>query len=79
VPIILGDGLVKLTGQNPEDDKYFQYNLLLFKPWRSFSNLRPDGHSWSDMFDRADFSPYCRKLIANMIVDAECRDAKTEH
>ncbi|KAF8122487.1 hypothetical protein EV363DRAFT_1102559, partial [Boletus edulis] len=76
IPVILGDSLPKRDGTLDNDAQYYHYMLLLFRPWRHFDDILSHGESWSDAFERAHFSPYCQQLMANMVVDSECRDAK---
>ncbi|KAG6376680.1 hypothetical protein JVT61DRAFT_1688 [Boletus reticuloceps] len=76
VPVIIGDALPKRNGDAIHDKEYFRYLLLLFKLWRSYEDLCSDGSSWKDAFEQSVFSSYCRSLISNMEVDAECRDAR---
>ncbi|KAF8421886.1 hypothetical protein L210DRAFT_3319027, partial [Boletus edulis BED1] len=76
VPVILGQSLSRCGTDTLHDDDYYRYLLLLFKPWRSFTDLRADGSTWREAYESTRFSPQCVSLIRNMEVDAECRDAK---
>jgi hypothetical protein len=78
ISVILGDGLPKWDGLLKHDEQFYQYMLLLFQPWHHFEDfIHPDKH-WSVAFEHASFSCYCKELMANMVVDSECRDTKTE-
>ncbi|KAF8426463.1 hypothetical protein L210DRAFT_3307599, partial [Boletus edulis BED1] len=76
VPVLIGDAVPKRNGEFIHDEEYYRHLLLLFKPWRAYDDLRSNEISWKEAFDRTDFSPYCRSLIADMEVDAECREAR---
>ncbi|KAF8125570.1 hypothetical protein EV363DRAFT_1098360, partial [Boletus edulis] len=76
VPVLIGDALPTRNGDPSRDEEYYHYLLLLFKPWCEYEDLRSDGINWKTAFEHTVFSSYCRSLIRNMEVDAECRDAR---
>ncbi|KAJ7887528.1 hypothetical protein B0H14DRAFT_2273039, partial [Mycena olivaceomarginata] len=50
--------------------------LILFKPWRTFQDLKDTGDKWADVYDWTTFSSYATRIIANMQVERECKDAR---
>ncbi|KAF9005687.1 hypothetical protein BDQ17DRAFT_1185791, partial [Cyathus striatus] len=54
--------------------------LILFKPWKSVSDLREDGQSWIHAFNL--FHSTCTKHISdtidNMQVLHECKDSRDD-
>lgn len=79
IPVIIGDGLPKRDNTAHKDEQFCRYLLLLLKPWRSFNDLSRLGQTWHEVFEHTEFSPYCQEIMANMVVDTECRNAKAEH
>lgn len=56
-------------------DVYCRTMLTLFKPWRTGLELRASDVSWQETFDRTLFTPRQMRVMANMNVLYECRDA----
>ncbi|KAJ3884614.1 hypothetical protein GG344DRAFT_60321, partial [Lentinula edodes] len=60
--------------------KYCRLMLILFKPWRSVSDLCSPEQSWSDAF--SDFVAVCdhatKSVIDNMQILHECRDSRDD-
>jgi hypothetical protein len=50
--------------------------LILFKPWRTFQDLKDTGDKWAEVYNRTTFSPYTIRIIANMQVECKCKDAR---
>ena len=73
---MLGDHIPR---KEIDQEGFCHLMLLLFKPWRSFFNLRAQGQSWSDVFEQTAFSACNKNLINNMNIDSKCRDAKVSH
>ena len=78
LPVIIGDAVPRSDADASSGTNFARYMLLLFKPWRSFVDLKNADETWSEAYERTAFSPYCKKLIGNMMVDSECRDTKCE-
>ncbi|KAJ3967154.1 hypothetical protein EV361DRAFT_774268, partial [Lentinula raphanica] len=61
-------------------DRYCRVMLILFKPWRTLSDLRMPSETWSDAFK--DFLKECPdsicKLITNMQLLHECKDSRDD-
>ncbi|KAI0029895.1 hypothetical protein K488DRAFT_55359, partial [Vararia minispora EC-137] len=78
VPILAGPRIPRADRSAEEKTIYHRAMLLLFKPWRSSADVREEGSSWTAAFEASTFSPYIAKIIQNIHVEHECRDAKTE-
>ena len=78
VPVIIGDSLPSQRENGKSAEKFYSYLLLLFKPWRRFTDLHRSGSTWTEAYTFMQLNPYCMQLIANMVVDSECRDAKID-
>ncbi|KAJ7021406.1 hypothetical protein C8F04DRAFT_895542, partial [Mycena alexandri] len=53
--------------------------LILFKPWRTFEDLKSPTESWEEAFDRTPFSDSAKRVMKNMNVENECKDAKDKY
>ncbi|THU92914.1 hypothetical protein K435DRAFT_624152, partial [Dendrothele bispora CBS 962.96] len=60
--------------------RYCRCMLLLFKPWRTPSNLRLPSQSWSEAFEefKETCSPDKLDLMTNMQLHHECRDSRDD-
>lgn len=79
IPVVLGPTLAKRGRTDAEDEQWYRAMLVLFKPWRSFQDLRGDASSWKDAFERVSFQPHLLKIMRNINVETECRDAKRRY
>lgn len=50
--------------------------IILFTPWRKPADLRNEGESWSDRFSRTIFDKNLLKIIDNIHIENECKDAR---
>ncbi|KLO06709.1 hypothetical protein SCHPADRAFT_837664, partial [Schizopora paradoxa] len=78
VPVLIGPSLPRPDRNEEELEEWCKLMLLLFKPWRVPSDLKASDVTWSDAFISFQMTPAHRKIIANMSVENECRDAR-EH
>ncbi|KAI0027173.1 hypothetical protein K488DRAFT_16436, partial [Vararia minispora EC-137] len=78
VPVLAGPWIPRADRSDAERTSFHRAMLILFKPWRDAEDLLPAGISWSQSFLATSFSPYLAKIIRNIHVDSECRDARTE-
>ncbi|EGO30436.1 hypothetical protein SERLADRAFT_444353 [Serpula lacrymans var. lacrymans S7.9] len=79
VPVLLGRPLPRPDRDGEEFDNWSRAMLILFKPWRRPSDLRSTNESWTEAFQRYDFSPKHKTLMANMNVENECKDTRDLH
>ncbi|KAI0030511.1 hypothetical protein K488DRAFT_23909, partial [Vararia minispora EC-137] len=78
VPILAGPRIPRADRTAEEKSIYHRAMLLLFRPWRSLSDLVENGTTWSAAFEASTFSSYIAKIIQNIHVEHECRDARAE-
>jgi Helitron helicase-like domain at N-terminus/PIF1-like helicase len=76
VPVLLGRALPRPDRSEEERELWCRAMLILFKPWRRLFDLKEKESSWSRAYDDFAFDPYCRRIINNMNVENECKDAK---
>lgn len=81
ISVILGRRIARSDGGAEERQIWARTMLILFKPWRHPFYLKTPGEQWGDAFDqyRARISRYHMKIIHNMGVLAECKDARDQH
>ncbi|KAJ3836598.1 hypothetical protein F5878DRAFT_504973, partial [Lentinula raphanica] len=62
-------------------ERYARLMLILFKPWRSYKDLREPLQSWSDAFNI--FLQTCSgpviECMNNMQLLHECKDSRDDH
>jgi PIF1-like helicase len=77
VPVLLGPSIPSPTGDSTvKKEAWCKAMLILFKPWREFADLKAQEELWEAAFDHELFSPDDRKIMDNMMVLNECRDAR---
>ncbi|KAH9884313.1 hypothetical protein C8Q73DRAFT_621596, partial [Cubamyces lactineus] len=64
-----------------DHEEYCCVMLVLFSPhgWRSGADLRGDAVSWSEAYDNCSFSAEHKRIMCNMNVLYECRDARDDY
>ncbi|KAF8176752.1 hypothetical protein K438DRAFT_1510921, partial [Mycena galopus ATCC 62051] len=73
-----------LGGALPRSDKgdrefYCMTMIMLFKSWRSPTDLKDQPSTWDQTFVEHDFTQRQRELIANFNLRYECNDARDDH
>ncbi|KAK7038370.1 hypothetical protein R3P38DRAFT_2417563, partial [Favolaschia claudopus] len=76
VNVLLGETIPRPDRRPEEKEKWARAMLILFKPWRKASDLRDDNESWISAFERTEFSQEAKKVMKNMLVEYECKDAR---
>ncbi|KAJ3741636.1 hypothetical protein EV360DRAFT_14431, partial [Lentinula raphanica] len=80
VPVPIGPGLPR-RDRVEIYERYCRVMLILFKPWRTHSDLRSPSQTWKEAFD--EFMMTCpesvHKLITNMQLLHECKDSRDDH
>ncbi|KAG1886348.1 uncharacterized protein F5891DRAFT_930619, partial [Suillus fuscotomentosus] len=79
VPVLLGAAIPRPDGSTEEYETFCRAMLILFKPWRSFQELKNNDDTWAESFSRQHFAPGLHKIIQNMNVENECKDARDAH
>lgn len=80
IPVILGERMARSDRGIEEKQVWARAMLVLFKPWRHPFDLKVIMQTWADAFDsyRPHISDRHMKIIHNMGVLAECKDARNE-
>jgi hypothetical protein len=76
VPVILGPTIPHPDKGPSSREAWCKSMLILFKPWRSFADLKGRHERWSTAFDRIQFTEEDRIIMQNMVVLHECKDAR---
>ncbi|KAJ7602622.1 hypothetical protein DFH06DRAFT_1023614, partial [Mycena polygramma] len=79
VNVVLGERIPRPDRGEAEKDRWCRAMMILFKPWRSLLDLKGTGESWAAAFDRTDFGPGAVRIMANMNVENECKDARDKY
>ena len=80
VPVLLGKRTPRKDRELDEKRMWARMMLILFVPWRLPRDLKRDEEDWLDAFKRQKHlikRPH-RRIIRNMNVLSECRDARDE-
>ncbi|KAG1727353.1 uncharacterized protein EDB91DRAFT_1007402, partial [Suillus paluster] len=58
--------------------KYCHFMLILFKPWRSVSDLKQSTQSWTEAFDAFQHtcSSAVTSILNNMQILHKCKDSQ---
>ncbi|KIO26438.1 hypothetical protein M407DRAFT_74482, partial [Tulasnella calospora MUT 4182] len=75
VPVLLGPTISR-DGTPEERESWCRAMLILFKPWRSRADLKTVGQSWKDAFEHFDFPEDAVRVMRNINVLHECKDAR---
>ncbi|KAI0028915.1 hypothetical protein K488DRAFT_10575, partial [Vararia minispora EC-137] len=78
VPVLSGPPIRRSDRSDEEKTSFHRSMMILFKPWRDAEDLIPSGMSWTQAFQSTTFPPYLAKIIRNIHIENECRDARTE-
>ena len=80
IPVPIGPALPR-RDRDYEWNKYCRLMLLLFKPWRSVSDLRMHFNNWPRAYEDEvpRFDAEVNDIMSNMQLLHECRDSRDEH
>ncbi len=53
--------------------------LTLFRPWRSGLDLKQQGESWEDTFQKHEFTDDQLRLMKNFNLKYECLDERDDY
>ncbi|KAI0054995.1 hypothetical protein BV25DRAFT_1776343, partial [Artomyces pyxidatus] len=76
IPVLVGSKLPKRGGTVEETEALSRFLLMLFKPWRTLEDLKSVDQTWSQAYDSYTFSADALRIMANIHVEHECRDAR---
>ncbi|KAI0062400.1 hypothetical protein BV25DRAFT_1764853, partial [Artomyces pyxidatus] len=76
IPVLLGPRLPRGDRSVEEKEQLFRILLILFKPWRVLGDLKSTNESWTEAYQRQQFPPSVKRIISNIHVEHECRDAR---
>ncbi|KAJ7178801.1 hypothetical protein C8R43DRAFT_823738, partial [Mycena crocata] len=78
VPVVLGPKIHRSDRSEEEKELWAQDVVVLFKPWRLPTELKGADETWLDaeLKLRPTLEPWKNRVIRNMNVLAECRDAR---
>lgn len=81
IPVILGPSIHNPTLTTESRELWARDVLILFKPWRSVLELKLLSQSWLEAYDAFEkwLKPLHRKIIGNMHILNECKDARSSH
>ncbi|KAJ7126131.1 hypothetical protein C8R44DRAFT_617822, partial [Mycena epipterygia] len=76
VNVLLGDKIPRPDRGKTEHVKWCRAMLILFKPWRKLGDLKDPNQTWEDAFSNTAFSAHCQRIMMNMNVENQCKDAR---
>ncbi len=77
VPNLVGETLPRKDKGDKED--YCATMLTLFRPWRSGLDLKQQGESWEDAFQKHEFTDDQLRLMKNFNLKYECLDERDDY
>ena len=82
IPVMIGPALPKRNSEK-ERAQYCRAMLLLFKPWRTAADLKPEQETWESVFDSFKESAECDieicQILNNMQILHECKESRDTH
>ncbi|KAJ7659696.1 hypothetical protein DFH06DRAFT_989348 [Mycena polygramma] len=79
VNVLLGDRMPRPDRTEAEKDRWCRAMMILFKPWRTLKDLKRPNNSWTAAFEKTHFNDNARRVMNNMNVENECKDAKDKY
>ncbi|KAI0065027.1 hypothetical protein BV25DRAFT_1778848, partial [Artomyces pyxidatus] len=76
VPVLLGPRLPRGDCSAEEKEQLSRMLLILFKPWRVLQDLKSMNETWTEAYQRQEFPALLKRIICNIHVEHECRDAR---
>ncbi|KZO91897.1 hypothetical protein CALVIDRAFT_466384, partial [Calocera viscosa TUFC12733] len=76
VPVILGPSIPRGDRGLEERVEWCRAMLILFKPWRCLDDLLLHGEGWDAAFERCVFTAEQLRVMGNIGVLSECKDAR---
>ncbi|KAJ7015732.1 hypothetical protein C8F04DRAFT_901505, partial [Mycena alexandri] len=78
IPVVLGPKFHRSDRTDAERELWAQDVVVLFKPWRVPADLKSQDQSWLEVASVliGGLLPWHRRVIQNMNVLTECRDAR---
>lgn len=76
IPVILGPTIPRGDRGDDANEFWCRAMLILFKPWRSSLDLKAQFPTWKEAFTAYEFPNSAKKLMSNMNVEHECKDAR---
>ncbi|KAI0708652.1 hypothetical protein C8Q76DRAFT_627563, partial [Earliella scabrosa] len=79
IPVLIGPSAPR-HDRSEERARYCRLMCLLFAPWRGVDDIRIDGESWEECYDRLhpSFTNHSRSVISNIDMLNECRDSRDD-
>ncbi|KZV60550.1 hypothetical protein PENSPDRAFT_547626, partial [Peniophora sp. CONT] len=76
VPVIMGPTLPR---RDHSEENWCRAMLVLFKPWRKIDDLKKPGETWLAAYTSYEFPVHLAKVVKNIHVELECKDARDQH
>ncbi|KAI0063870.1 hypothetical protein BV25DRAFT_1779127, partial [Artomyces pyxidatus] len=76
VPVLIGAKLHRADRGPQEMEELSRTLLILFKPWRSIKDLKSPNETWTEAYSHQDFPSSAKRIISNIFVEHECKDAR---
>ncbi|KAJ7821157.1 hypothetical protein B0H13DRAFT_1550470, partial [Mycena leptocephala] len=78
IPVLMGPKIHRFDRSEEEKELWAQAIVVLFKPWRHPTDLKGLDQSWLDeaLILRDGLEPWKNRVIQNLNVLSECRDAR---
>ncbi|KAJ7603550.1 hypothetical protein DFH06DRAFT_915897, partial [Mycena polygramma] len=78
IPVLLGPKIHRFDRSDEEKELWARAVVVLFKPWRTPADLKDQTETWVDVASLLvdELEPWKRRVIRNMNVLSECRDAR---
>ncbi len=75
-PVLIGPAIHRPDRGDDEYELYCRLMLILFKPWKSISDLIESHTSFKSAFQSYSFLPAHKKIMKNFATEMQCKDAR---
>lgn len=81
IPVILGPKFSRPNRSVEEHNLWAKEMLIMFKPWRTVEDLKSSQQTWEEAYSiyQESISPVFKRIINNIHVLSECKDARDKH
>lgn len=79
IVVPLGPTFPRADREEEERNGWCRTMLILFKPWRELEDLCLPGCTWSDAFQTTAFDEHSLRVMKNLGLEHECKDARDRY
>ncbi|KZV59137.1 hypothetical protein PENSPDRAFT_557223, partial [Peniophora sp. CONT] len=79
LPVLSGPFIPRPDADKDARERFSRAMLILLKPWRDVEDLLDGQETWTAAYNAHEFPVHLQRIIRNIHVEKECKDARTEY